>query len=334
MPQMPEELTETPSLVEPDALSEVLTRVRLHGTAVRRHAPLTPFGISCAEGTRQLHIVEAGTLTLVVDGRTIPLGDGDLVLLPRGHAHTMRSAPPPALPCRSRPLTAADRYVDGVPLGDRPDRWLTGTFAVDDLTADPVLAVLPPALVLRNTPHTPWLPLSTRLLLAEVSQPSPGAAVMISRILDLLFIHALRAWAREDTQRTPGWLTGAADPLVGHAIAAMHRDPAHAWSVPELARLTTLSRSTFAERFRVLLGSPPAAYLAEVRLRRAAELLRATTDPVSAVARRVGYTSDAAFIRAFARRYGTQPGRFRRSVGSASRSSGQCPLDERGDGYT
>ncbi|HEV3362170.1 MAG TPA: AraC family transcriptional regulator [Pseudonocardiaceae bacterium] len=310
---MPEELTEPPDLVETDALSEVLTRVRLHGAAVRRYAPLAPFGISCVEGTRQLHIVEAGTLMLIVDGRTIPLRGGDLVLLPRGHEHELHTEQ-----CgRSRPLTVADRYLDDVAPGDRPDRWLTGTFAVDDAAADPVLAVLPPALVLRNTPHTPWLPLSTRLLVAEVSRPSPGSAVMISRILDLLFIHALRAWAREDTRRTPGWLTGAADPLLGRAIAALHRDPGHAWSVPELARLSTLSRSGFAERFRVLLGSPPAAYLADVRLRRAAELLRATTDPVSAVARRVGYTSDAAFIRAFTRRYGTQPGRWRRTTGKA-----------------
>jgi len=80
---------------------------------------------------------------------------------------------------------------------------------IDDTAAEPVLTVLPPALVLRNGPGTPWLPLSTRLLVAEVSDPSPGAAVMISRILDLLFIHALRAWARADTGRTPGWLTGA-----------------------------------------------------------------------------------------------------------------------------
>lgn len=117
---------------------------------------------------------------------------------------------------------------------------------------------------------------------------------MISRILDLLFIHSLRAWAREDARRTPGWLTAAADPLVGRAIAAMHRDPAHARSVPELARIATLSRSTFAERFRVLLGTPPATYLAEARLQRAAELPRATTEPVGTVARGVGYTSESA----------------------------------------
>ena len=310
MPEKPEKLTDPPNSPETDALSEVLTRVRLQGTAVRRSAPEAPFGIRCPAGTRQLHIVEAGTLTLTVDDETIRLGDGDLVLLARGHAHTLRSARPGP----ERRLKAGDRYTGEVSPGDRPDRWLTGTFAVDDAAADPVLAVLPPALVLRNGPATPWLPLSTQLLVAEVSEPSPGAAVMISRILDLLFIHALRAWAREDTLRTPGWLTAAADPLVGLAIAAMHRNPAHPWSVPELARLTTLSRSTFAERFRLLLGTPPAAYLADVRLRRAAELLRGTADPVGAVARRVGYTSDAAFIRAFTRRYGTQPGRWRRAV--------------------
>ena len=310
MPEKPEKLTDPPNSSETDALSEVLTRVRLQGTAVRRSAPEAPFGIRCPAGTRQLHIVEAGTLTLTVDDETIRVGDGDLVLLARGHAHTLRSAPPGP----ERRLKADDRYTGEVSPGDRPDRWLTGTFAVDDTVADPVLGVLPPALVLRNGPATPWLPLSTQLLVAEVSEPSPGAAVMISRILDLLFIHALRAWARADTLRTPGWLTAAADPLVGLAIAAMHRDPAHPWSVPALARLTTLSRSTFAERFRLLLGTPPAAYLADVRLRRAAELLRGTADPVGAVARRVGYTSDAAFIRAFTRRYGTQPGRWRRTV--------------------
>jgi AraC-like DNA-binding protein len=303
-------LTDPPIPEETDALSEVLVRVRLQGAAVRRYAPLAPFGISREAGTRQLHIVEFGMLTLAVDGGRIALSTGDLVLLPRGHAHTLRSVPPGP----PRPPTLEDRYVDEVPPGDRPGRWLTGTFTVDDTAAEPVLAVLPPALVLRNGPGTPWLPLSTQLLVAEVSEPSPGAAVMISRILDLLFIHALRAWARTDTGRTPGWLTGAADPLVGRAIAAMHRDPAHAWTVPELARLATLSRSTFAERFRLLLGSPPAAYLAGVRLRRATELLRVTADPVGVVARRVGYTSDAAFIRAFTRRYGTQPGRWRRAV--------------------
>ncbi|MFI9388094.1 cupin domain-containing protein [Kutzneria sp. NPDC052558] len=302
-------MTDPPNTGEVDALSEILARVRLHGTTVRRHAPLTPFAIGCAEGMRQLHIVEAGALTLTVDGETILLGSGDLVLMARGYAHTLRSGA-----ANERALTADDCYTDEVPPGERHDRWLTGTFAVDDRAAESVLAVLPPAIVLRNTPHTPWLPLSTHLLVAEVSEPSPGAAAMISRILDLLFIHSLRAWAREDARRTPGWLTAAADPLVGRAIAAMHRDPAYAWSVPELARIATLSRSTFAERFRVLLGTPPATYLADVRLQRAAELLRATTEPVGTVARGVGYTSDAAFIRAFTRRYGTQPGRWRRSV--------------------
>ena len=306
MPERPEKLTDPPN----DALSDVLVRVRLQGAEVRRHAPLVPFGISCAAGLRQLHIVEAGALELTVDGERIPLGDGDLVLLARGHEHTLRSEPPG----RPRPPTEDDRYASEVAPGDRPNRWLTGTFAVDDAAADPVLAVLPPALVLRNTPDTPWLPLSTQLLVAEVREPSPGSAAMISRILDLLFIHALRSWAREDTRRTPGWLTAAADPLIGRAIAAMHRNPAHSWSVPELARIATVSRSTFAERFRELLGSPPGTYLAEVRLRLAAELLRSTDDPVGAVARDVGYTSAAAFNRAFTRRYAVAPGRWRRVV--------------------
>jgi AraC-like DNA-binding protein len=318
MPVKPSKLIDPP---DADALSEVLAQVRLRGSTVLRCAPGAPFSITCPVGVRLLHIVEAGSLTLTVEGETFPLRTGDLVLLARGHEHTLHSGT--AGPDTAWTLRPEDLFVDEVPPGHRPDRWLTGTFAVDAATAGPVLDVLPPAMIMRNTPRTRWLPLSTQLLVAEVSDPCPGAAVMISRILDLLFVHALRGWAREDTARTPGWLTAAADPRIALAIGAMHRDPAHPWSVTELAKVATLSRSTFAERFTALLGCPPAGYLTDVRLRRAADLLTSTTEPIGMIARAVGYTSDAAFVRAFTRRYGQPPGRWRRGRPSPDAMSGR-----------
>ena len=134
---------------------------------------------------------------------------------------------------------------------------------------------------------------------------------MISRILDLLFIQVLRAWAvRPDA--TPVWLTGAMDPIIGDAITAIHADPAHPWTIERLADKSNLSRSAFAERFVKRVGTPPAAYIAQVRLENAAELLQFTTRSIGVIASEVGYDSKAAFSRAFSKRYALPPSRWRR----------------------
>ena len=56
----------------------------------------------------------------------------------------------------------------------------------------------------------------------------------------------------------------------------------------------------------------PMRYLAYWRLQMASELLRNTLLGMSEVAARVGYESDAAFSRAFKRRFGAAPAVWRR----------------------
>jgi transcriptional regulator GlxA family with amidase domain len=150
-------------------------------------------------------------------------------------------------------------------------------------------------------PALEGLEVARRMLLLEMQSPSQGSAVMIARILDLLFIQILRAWAA-GTDAQPNWLAGALDPQIGLALSAIHRDPGHDWSVGELARACSLSRSAFAARFAACVGRPPASYLASVRLDVAASLLRDTSLPVAQIAENVGYTSEAAFSRAFKHR--------------------------------
>ncbi|MFV8166317.1 cupin domain-containing protein [Mycobacterium sp. 134] len=292
-----------------DALSEILRTVRLRGDAVTRWSPATPFHVTVPAAARVLHIAETDGLTLHIEGRALPMDGGDMALLARGDAHGISNGDRAA----SRPLSGRDRNPGAGQ--EHPDsaRWLSGTFAVDSAVADPLLSVLPPAIMIRaGAPGHEWLTLSLQLLLAETTEPRPGARVMISRILDLLFIHALREWSRS-ADAAPGWLTAAMDPQLGPVLTAVHNDPAHPWSVTELADLARHSRSTFAERFTRLFGQSPAAYVTERRLDRAADLLRSTTTSVSRVGQAVGYTSDSAFSRAFQRRYGAPPLRWRNS---------------------
>ena len=73
-----------------------------------------------------------------------------------------------------------------------------------------------------------------------------------------------------------------------------------------------VSRATLARRFTEAVGEPPLAYLARWRMHLAAHRLRHSTDTVESIAHAVGYSSEYAFNRAFARHRGQPPGRYRR----------------------
>ena len=283
MPVKPDNFAVPPA----DALSDLLQAVHLQGGEIVRSATDHPHRDRHPAGSRMLHLVEHGSLRLEFrSSPAVDLGPGDMALLARGDTHVVR---------------AADAS------------WVTGHFLVDHLVADPLLGVLPAAVVVRgDAGDVPWLPLGLQLMLSELADPQPGSRVMVARLLDLLFIRALRVWAASGAQARPGWLTAAMDPAIGPVLSAIHRDPARDWSVDHLAALASLSRSAFAARFAHLLGQPPGAYVLRQRLERAAHLLDSTTEPIGRIATLVGYTSEAAFSRAFARAFGDSPRAWRK----------------------
>jgi AraC-like DNA-binding protein len=318
MPAPPENLADRPVLEDaalgPDAnqpqdlLSELLHSVRLNGERIDAYGPLRTFSVGFA-GIGTLHIVDEGEVVLRIDGiqHVEHARRGDVILLPRGDPHHISDAGErtPAMVRTGAPEDDASQ----------PARWLCGTFTIGDPQASHLLASLPAAIILRGDrgPALEGLEVARRMLLFEMESPSQGSAVMIARILDLLFIQILRAWAA-GSDAEPNWLAGALDPQIGLALSAVHRDPGHDWSVEELAQACCLSRSAFAARFVARVGMPPAAYLAHTRLDTATDLLRDTALSVTIVASRVGYLSEAAFSRAFKRRYGMPPARWRRDV--------------------
>jgi AraC-like DNA-binding protein len=275
-----------------DLLSELLRSVRLSGERIVAYAPQQTFSIGFAD-IGSLHFIDEGELELRIDGEphVEHVGRGDVVLLPRGDSHHLSNAT------------------------EHAARWLCGTFTIGDPQASHLLGSLPAAIVLRGGggPALEGLHVARRMIMFEMESPSQGSAVMVARILDLIFIQILRAWA-SGTEAEPNWLAGALDPQIGLALSALHRDPAHDWTVEELARASNLSRSAFAERFVARVGTPPATYLAHVRLDAATELLRGGSLPVALIAKNVGYTSEAAFSRAFKNRYGTPPAHWRRDT--------------------
>jgi AraC-like DNA-binding protein len=131
----------------------------------------------------------------------------------------------------------------------------------------------------------------------------------------VLLVEAVRQFAADAGPAGPGWLRGLADPQIGRALAAIHREPASAWTAEALAGIAGLSRSAFADRFAGLVGEPPIRYVTQWRLHLARQRLREGHSGIARIAHEVGYDSEEAFSRAFKRETGLSPARWRQGAG-------------------
>lgn len=269
-------------------------------------------------GGAAFHAITAGSCWLRVDGEApIQLMPGDVVLFPTGIEHGLVSQPDG----RTRPY---DRVAKERQLRAGGDLILPGTGArtrlvcvsydYDHEVAHPLLTLLPAVLHIPADAPGDQSPIQTtlRLLTAELGQRAAGSQAVVDGLIAVLFVHVVRAWLEHSHDATPCWLRALRDPAIARALALVHERPAAPWTVEALAREVNLSRATLARRFTELVGDPPLAYLTRWRLELAARRLRDTTDPIAAVARSVGYSSEYAFARAFARTRGQPPGRYRR----------------------
>jgi AraC-like DNA-binding protein len=103
----------------------------------------------------------------------------------------------------------------------------------------------------------------------------------------------------------------AHDAQLLRAWSAYFADPRRRWTIAALAKEAGLGRTAFAKRFTALMGVPPLSALTDLRLEQAVTMLRDGQAPLIEIAFTVGYSSEAAFVRAFRRKYGKPPGQFR-----------------------
>jgi transcriptional regulator GlxA family with amidase domain len=161
-----------------------------------------------------------------------------------------------------------------------------------------------------------WVQLTTKQILAELDSGETGSREVANRLVDVLFLQALRAYFDEHVQTAGAtWLAAARDPQIGRALAAIHNNPRRWWTVETLARHVAMSRTTFAARFKELVGEPPQHYFTRLRINAAAARLLSNGDKLSRVAADAGYRSVAAFLKSFKRHMGTTPGEYRNCRG-------------------
>ena len=265
------------------------------------------------------HILLRGQceLWLPGSGTTLVLDAGSLVVLPRGSAHVLRTATQSAASASRAIRTRPGELVALKTNQRRPEEAeveiLCGEFEFTGRRRSVLLDALPDPLVIRfaDRPEFAWIEGMARLMVHEIEALRPGAAAMVAGLSGTLFTLAVRACLDAEPALT-GVLGVMANPRLAPGLQAMLAHPDANWTVASLAERCHLSRATFAREFTRCAGTGPLALLTTLRMELASRLLVQGQLDTASVGEAVGYRSEAAFNRAFARHAGITPGRFKR----------------------
>lgn len=304
-----------------DVLTEVLQAVQLGSALSARVSVRAPWSLHYGEETGHragFHVVVHGSCWAWCDGTEeyVRLDPGDVVLFPHGAGHVLADdlATPPHEFGRIVATLAPGGCV-ALPFDGSSDGVATvllcGSYSFGREGSTPLLRGLPEMVHLpAGSDSTGGLAAIVELLANEARDAASGTGLVVDRLVDLLFVQAIRTWLAQGDRIGGGWLAALHDPMIGAAIRAIHDDPAHPWTVGGLAERVGVSRAVFARRFREDVGEPPLAYITRWRMTVAAELLEDGASIVRA-ASAVGYVDEFAFAKAFKRLRGVTPGQHR-----------------------
>ncbi|KAB2860222.1 MAG: AraC family transcriptional regulator [Anaerolineae bacterium] len=300
-----------------DVLTDVLNTLELKGWLSSRRELIPPWRYDFAPSKDSMfHVLSYGGAYLQVEGDSEPIRveDGDVLLFPTGHPHSLYDDP-------ESPQTRLVRLdynpqrgyqlVESGGEGSKP-LMLCGAFHFAYPHNFPLLQRLPKLIHIRGSQEQQSFVDILRLLIRESASQQHGAEVMQRRLTELLFIQVIRLWLDQQAESSGGWVGALRDQPISVALGLIHQSPERQWTVKELADAAALSRSAFSARFTELVGEPPMTYLTRWRMLRATRLLKneVRTDTIAEM---LGYESEAAFRKAFKREIGIPPAQYRTS---------------------
>lgn len=314
-----------------DAVSDLLQATRLSGGVFLDaeftapwcvHSHVTPaecaqFGIVPASVIGYHYVCDGSMVLELDDHQPVTVASGEIVMLPHNEPHRL---------CSETGLKPVDVESEVAPGGNgsvakivyggggAPTRMLCG-FLANELHNDPIVRVLPRVLKVRmaDASSSAWVESSMRFGAQELANGPARSPALLAKLAELLFVEAVRRYLASLPPGQIGWCAGIGDPMIGRALALLHRRLDQRWTAEDLARAVGMSRSAFADRFTRIMGETPMRYLAQQRLQLAAKRLAEPGTSIARIAFEVGYESEAAFNRAFKREFGAPPAAWRSS---------------------
>lgn len=294
-----------------DPLAEVVTLLQSSTRYSKLVHGASPWRISRTVAGEPFYcVVLDGGCRVAIDGHPpIDLLPGDFVLIPAAYGVAISSfeLPPPGVESAAPVVLDNGEYRIGDANRPVDTRMMAGHCSFSSPDAALLISLLPQYVHVRGEPRLTTL---VQLVRDESRAQRPARELVLSRLVEVLLIEALRFSAGTDASR--GLVRGLADSRLAAALRRMHERPAHPWTIVELAKEAALSRSTFFERFSRAVGLAPMEYLLTWRMALAKDLLRRNEGRIAEIAGRVGYSSASTFSVAFTRHVGRPPAQYAR----------------------
>jgi AraC-like DNA-binding protein len=305
-----------------DPLTDILSGMRIRGALFTRLDASAPWGIaSSGEQAIKFVLVVRGSaiLTTTDQPQHIALRGGDVFIMLDDQPYRVYDHENSQMVDCVEVEKSRIGHRIAIGGGGPVTSFVSGFFDLDQMEAKPLLKALPKLIHLKLDKDRGLSFQSVlELLASETEAPGLGSEAVISRLFELLFIHAIRAYSTKPEGPTHGWLAAVRDRHLAYSLEAIHGDPSQAWTVESLARISGMSRSNFAARFKSIVGQTPLEYLTQWRMYCATRLLQ-QGQTLAEVSQKVGYESVAAFNRVFRREIEMTPGAFRKAHESAVR---------------
>jgi AraC-like DNA-binding protein len=307
-----------------DPLSDVLSLLKPRNVMSAGFEAGGPWSIRFPDqqNTIKCGAVVSGACWLSVDGVADPvrLIAGDCFLLPSGRPFLLASDRT-AAPVEAATVFSSARSGGVVSHNGGGDFLLVSSrFALSGDHADLLLRMLPPIVRIQEKPDQATLRWAVERMMEELRGRQPGGFLIVGHLAHMILLQALRLHLSDRSPRGVGWLFALADKRMSAAINAMHGDPAHRWTLQELAERSGMSRSNFAQTFKDMVGSSAMDYLTRWRMQLAADRLVNSADSLSIIALSLGYESESAFSTAFKRVMGASPRTYSRDRTQAGRA--------------
>ncbi|MGN0937497.1 cupin domain-containing protein [Acinetobacter amyesii] len=304
-----------------DALSKIFDDIHLHRSEYIYLRSKHPWAFHFQDLNAMVaYVVIQGQCVVHIDQEQVLLEAGDLCLIPSGQNHYCKSIQSDVLvkSVNITPLFQEQRNKT-IDLNSAESHEAEELFVlairghVDSIMAKPLVNALP---TLLHTPHImsstapEWLQIGLHFLAVEAHQIRPGRDKILDHLVSILFIECVRDYIAALSDSS-SWLHALSHPELSNALAAIHEQPQHAWTVESLAEQCCMSRSKFASLFTQMLGESPLAYLQQHRLRLATQHLQMGQLTIQQIAHRIGYSSETAFSQTFKKFYDLTPSQYR-----------------------
>lgn len=301
-----------------DALSVLLQNVHLFETKYYRLNVTGNWSYSLTrQDTILFYLVMSGGFCIDVGNGPRETRAGDMIMIPSAHQHVsyaLNYHSDEAQPLDELLTSCKEHTLDLKGDGDSEASLILIECKYDKAMIRPLLSVLPSILPEVNDEDDgrfEVIDVEIRLLTLEAEHERMGKTAVINHWASIMMIECLRVYIESLPEATENWLKAMKDPFLTKALVAMHEMPSENWTINKLAEVAGMSRSSFAQRFKEVVGIPPLTYLMDYRLRLAARYLRLQQNSIGRISGLVGYASDSTFSQAFKRVYGISPKAYR-----------------------